>query len=281
MNVISELELMRAQIKRWRTGSDKIALVPTMGHLHAGHAELIKIAQSKAQHVVVTIFINPLQFNQSEDFVHYPRTLSADLEQLKRMNVDIVFTPQDTEMYPNGIEAAPRIQVPQLSEEFCGQYRPGHFTGVCTIIAKLFNIITPDYAIFGSKDYQQLLIIKCMAQDLNFEVEIVAADTVRESDGLALSSRNSNLNPQERALAPRLYQTLQNIRQQFLPEHTDQLEQSFSTELNKLGFRSEYLAIRDARNLHKIDQNTINIVVLAAAWLGSTRLIDNIQFRRS
>ena len=280
MNVISEITQLRTQVRLWREQQNSVALVPTMGHLHAGHLSLIEIAQSKVQRVVVTIFVNPLQFNQSEDFTQYPRTLATDLEKLQKMDVAVVFTPSDQELYPNGTDYVPRILIPQLSEEFCGKYRPGHFAGVCTIVSKLFNIVTPDYALFGSKDYQQLLIIKRLVQELNFNVEIIAAGTIREDDGLAMSSRNSLLNPQQRALAPKLYQTLQDIRQQFSFERINSLQQSALTELDELGFASEYLAIRDASNLRPVDQNTENIVVLVAAWLGSTRLIDNVLFPR-
>ena len=281
MNVISDIEQVRAQIKQWQKKQNTIALVPTMGHLHAGHLSLITLAQSQAQCVVVSIFVNPLQFNETDDFDHYPRSLTADLEQLQKLNVDIVFTPQESEIYPHGVEQSPNIHIPKLSEEFCGYYRPGHFEGVCTIVAKLFNIVTPDIAIFGKKDYQQLLLIERLTQELNFTVKILAGDTVRETDGLALSSRNVHLSKNHRAVAPRLYQTLQEISQNFTIDQVEQLEKSSLNTLNQIGFRCEYLAIRDASNLSQINNNTKNIVVLAAAWLGSTRLIDNLLFTQS
>lgn len=281
MNVISDIEQIRAQVKQWRGKQNTIALVPTMGHLHAGHLSLITLAQSRTQRVIVTIFINPLQFNDAEDLAHYPRSLTADLKQLQKLNVDVVFTPQETDIYPYGIEQCPRIHIPKLSEEFCGRYRPGHFAGVCTIVAKLFNIVTPDIAVFGKKDYQQLLLIKRMAQELNYTVEIIAGDTIREPDGLALSSRNIHLSQKHRAVAPKLYQTLQEISQDFAFDRLDQLEASSQQALSQFGFKCEYLAIRDAKDLSPIKKNTKMFVVLTAAWLGSTRLIDNLLFPQS
>ena len=280
MNVISELAQMRAQVNQWRKNNESIALVPTMGHLHAGHCSLIELAQTRAQHVVVTIFINPLQFNQKEDLERYPRTLSSDLKKLNTMKVDTIFTPADVDLYPQGTELAPRIHVPELSEIFCGEFRPGHFSGVCTIVAKLFNLVCPDIAVFGSKDYQQLLIIRRMTESLNFEINIVAGNTIREPDGLALSSRNALLTPEQRALAPHLYQTLLEIQQGFSISTIEPLENAAKKTLDSLGIQTEYVAIRDAENLRDITQATDNIVVLAAVWLGSVRLIDNILFPR-
>ena len=278
MHVISQAEQIRAQVQQWHQQQNNVAIVPTMGHLHAGHLSLIKLAQKKAAHVIVTIFVNPLQFNQTEDLANYPRSLSADLKKLEELNVDAVFTPQESELYPEGLEQAPRIHMPQLDEEFCGQFRPGHFAGVCTVVAKLFNLISPDIAVFGSKDYQQFLIIKRMAQTLNFSIEVIAGDTQREADGLALSSRNSLLGTKQRSLAPKLYQELCKIPGEYTVNQISRLEESSIEHLNQSGFHCEYFAIRDAGNLQKIDNNTKNIVVLAAAWLGSTRLIDNILF---
>ena len=280
MQVISDLGQIRAQTQQWRQQQEAIAVVPTMGHLHSGHLSLIKLAQANARHVVATIFVNPLQFDQAEDLDRYPRSLDADLDQLEKLNVDAVFTPEESELYPQGLALAPRIHIPQLDEEFCGQFRPGHFAGVCTVVAKLFNLVNPDIAVFGSKDYQQLLIIKRMVQMLNFNLEIIAGETQREIDGLALSSRNSFLDTEMRARAPMLYQTLCKIRDKYSAEQISKLEAEAIKQLEQAKFRCEYLAIRDADNLQKIGENTNNIVVLAAAWLGSTRLIDNILFPR-
>lgn len=280
MQVISDPELIRAQTRQWRGQNQAIALVPTMGHLHAGHLSLVKLAQSRADRVVVTIFVNPLQFDQVEDLARYPRSLQSDLEQLHGLKVDAVFTPQASDLYPEGLEQAPRIHIPQLDQEFCGRYRPGHFAGVCTVVAKLFNLLSPDIAVFGRKDYQQLLIIKRMVATLNFDITIIAGDTQRESDGLAMSSRNSNLDSEKRALAPQLYQILKEIPAKYSDNQIDALETAYAQKLVQAGFTCEYLAIRDAEQLQTIDQNTTNIVVLVAVWLGATRLIDNILFPR-
>lgn len=278
MHVISQAEQIRAQVQQWHQQQNNVAIVPTMGHLHAGHLSLIELAQKKAAHVIATIFVNPLQFNQAEDLANYPRSLNADLKKLEKLNVDAVFTPQESDLYPEGLEQAPRIHIPQLGDEFCGQFRPDHFAGVCTVVAKLFNLISPDIAIFGSKDYQQFLIIKRMAQTLNFAIEVIAGDTQREADGLALSSRNSLLSTKERSLAPKLYQELCKIPNEYAADQIDKMEEASRQHLNHSGFQCEYFAIRDAGNLQKINRNTTNIVVLAAAWLGSTRLIDNVLF---
>lgn len=280
MQVISDPGQIRAHTQQWRQQQEAIAIVPTMGHLHAGHLSLIELAQANAAHVVVTIFVNPLQFDQAEDLARYPRSLDSDLDQLKKLNVDAVFTPTESDLYPQGLALAPRIHIPQLDKEFCNQFRPGHFAGVCTIVAKLFNLVNPDIAVFGSKDYQQLLIIKRMAQMLDFNVEIIAAETQRETNGLALSSRNSHLSSEQRTQAPMLYQTLREIQKNFAVDQISKLEARAIKQLEKAEFRCEYLAIRDAGDLQIIGENTKNIVVLAAAWLGSTRLIDNILFPR-
>lgn len=280
MQVISDPEQMYAQSQQWHQQGDSIAVVPTMGHLHAGHLSLIEIAKTKAKRIVVTIFVNPLQFDQAEDLARYPRSLDTDIDKLQTFNVDVVFTPQASDLYPEGLEAAPRIHIPQLEREFCGRFRPGHFAGVCTVIAKLFNLITPDFAVFGNKDYQQLLIIKQLVRMLNFKVAILAGDTQREPDGLALSSRNAHLNSEMRAMAPQLFQILSEIPTNFHVEQISALEESAKQKLEQAGFRCEYFAIRDANHLQAVQQNTTNIVVLAAVWLGSTRLIDNILFPR-
>ncbi len=280
MQVISNPEQMRAQTQQWHRQEDSVAVVPTMGQLHAGHLSLIEIAKTRAKRVVATIFVNPLQFDQAEDLARYPRDLDADLNKLQNLNIDAVFTPQTSDLYPEGLDAAPRIHIPLLEKEFCGRSRPGHFAGVCTVVAKLFNLIAPDIAVFGNKDYQQLLIIRQMVQSLNFKVTILSGDTQREPDGLALSSRNAHLNAEQRALAPQLYQILSEIPSKFQLEQIPALEKSSIQKLEQAGFRCDYFAMRDAAHLQAISLNTTNIVVLAAAWLGSTRLIDNLLFPR-
>lgn len=278
MKVFTESAPLREHIKQWRSNHEHVALVPTMGHLHTGHASLIQQAKSLAPKVLVSIFVNPLQFNQTTDFKHYPRTLASDIGTLTALNVDAVFTPNEHELYPHGTTVAPRIVIPELGSEFCGRFRPGHFEGVCTVVAKLFNITTPDIAIFGNKDYQQLLMIRRMVEDLNFNIEIVAGETERESDGLALSSRNTRLNPQERKLAIGLFATLCQVKDEFSLTNISSQEHSAIDKLKKCGFKVEYLNLRDASNLQPITNSTKNIMVLAAVWLGDTRLIDNILF---
>lgn len=278
MYVVTESTQLRSLVKQWQQTQNKIALVPTMGHLHDGHMSLVNIAQSKAQKTIATIFVNPLQFNQQKDLVNYPRSLDADLQKLAAAKVDLVFAPSAGELYPRGDQLAPRIEIPRLADEFCGLYRPGHFAGVCTVVAKLFNLCSPDIAIFGEKDYQQLLIIKQLVRDLNFDIKIYAGATIRETDGLALSSRNALLGKQERSCAAQLYATLLAIKNNFSTDNLAELEDQAKSTLLAAGLRPEYLAIRDAENLLKITQLTENIVVLGAAWLGDTRLIDNLRF---
>tara|TARA_R110002096_G_scaffold131101_1_gene280783 strand:- start:1156 stop:2001 length:846 start_codon:yes stop_codon:yes gene_type:complete len=278
MKVYSESSLIRGHINRWKSRNEKVVLVPTMGHLHKGHVSLIELAKSLGQRVVVSIFVNPLQFNNESDFSRYPRTLTSDIEQLLALDVDAVFTPSTESLYPHGIQSAPRIYIPELSNEFDGHYRPGHFEGVCTIVCKLFNILTPDTAVFGNKDYQQLLIIRRMVDELNFNIDIVAGNTVREHDGLAMSSRNTHLTPDQRASAKHLFASLEHVKTHFTPEEVSSLEASARLNLEAAGMVIEYFSIRDAANLQPVNNNTIEIVVLVAAWLGETRLIDNILF---
>jgi pantoate--beta-alanine ligase len=280
MYVVTESTQLRNLVKQWRLTQDKIALVPTMGHLHAGHMSLVKIAQTKAQKTIVTIFVNPLQFNQQADLENYPRSLDNDLKKLAAAKVDLVFAPSIEELYPHGYQLAPRIEVPKLGDEFCGQYRPGHFAGVCTVITKLFNLCEPNIAVFGEKDYQQLLIIQQLVRDLNFDIKIYAGATMREADGLALSSRNALLSKQERSCAAHLYATLLSVKNNYSADKIAEHEEDAKSSLLEAGLRPEYLAIRDADNLLNITQLTENIIILGAAWLGDTRLIDNLRFSK-
>ena len=278
MKIFSSCQGIRDHIDQYKKTQPSIALVPTMGHLHAGHISLIELAKTQAAHVIVSIFVNPLQFNEVKDYEHYPRTLDDDLEKLRPLNIDAVFTPSLDELYPHSLTHTPQIVIPELTESLEGTFRPGHFDGVCTIVCKLFNITTPTIAVFGNKDYQQLLIIQRMVQDLNFNIEIVAGDTKREADGLAMSSRNSHLNAKSRALAPYIFKILKQSQDQFSSNNVKQLEENAASALKQHGFRVEYFAFRDAQNLQAISQTTENIVVLVAAWLENTRLIDNILF---
>jgi pantoate--beta-alanine ligase len=251
-----------------------------MGNLHAGHLSLVKQAASVAKRVIVSVFVNPLQFGPNEDYQNYPRTLDADRHRLLRSGADILFTPRATEMYPNGMETTTRIEVPKISEILCGATRPGHFIGVATVVNKLFNVVQPDKALFGEKDYQQLLVIKRMIADLYMPIEIIAVPTVREMDGLAMSSRNSYLNEQQRKLAPYLFKTLSEIKIKIKngERNFHLLEQQAMDRLTETGFVPDYVAVRTAQSLENPSARSRELVILAAARLGSTRLIDNMIF---
>lgn len=273
MDLIHSIEILRQRL----AAAGPVAFVPTMGNLHAGHLQLVRLAREHATTVVASIFVNPLQFGPQEDFNTYPRTLEADCEQLRAAGCDVVFAPSVAEMYPvpQQIEIVP----PAIASELCGAFRPGHFQGVATVVAKLFNIVQPEVAVFGKKDFQQLFVIRALVQQLNFPLRIVAAETTRAEDGLALSSRNGYLSAPERRLAPRLYTRLQAIAAQIQSGNRDYsaLEQGVNLELTSVGWRVDYIAIRDASTLLAPSVATQTYVVLGAAWLGKTRLIDNIE----
>lgn len=259
-----------------------VALVPTMGNLHEGHLTLVREAIQLADNVIATIFVNPMQFGPNEDLDSYPRTLERDLELLKREGVSIVFTPSNTEIYPEGVERHTQVFVPEITTDYCGANRPGHFTGVSTIVLKLFNITNPDIAVFGKKDYQQLAVIRKMVTDLAVPIEIVGLDTVREHSGLAMSSRNQYLTPTERTQATALSQTLSWAKSEVLSgqQSFDNIENQAIANLGEVGFNMEYFTIADQTNLKVADENTAELVILAAGKLGSTRLIDNIDFSK-
>lgn len=266
-----------AELRAWRKTVDRVAFVPTMGNLHEGHLALVQRAKQEAEHVVVSIFVNRLQFGQGEDFDRYPRTLEQDAKQLHDAGVTVLFAPDERELYPN-VTQHYQVEPPHLQNELCGAFRPHHFRGVATVVTKLFNIVQADVACFGKKDYQQLTIIQGMVADLNMPVHIVAVDTGRAADGLALSSRNQYLSPAERAEAPRLYQQLQHIAAQIASgnHHYAALENAAQTELAQHGWVVDYVSIREANNLNMARLGDKNLVVLAAARLGNTRLIDNV-----
>ena len=263
-----------------------IALVPTMGNLHAGHIHLVEIAKQHAPCVVVSIFVNPLQFGPNEDLANYPRTLDADCEKLKAAGADIVFAPAVNEMYPdfnaatNNLGQTMTINPPPIADELCGATRPGHFGGVATIVMKLFNLVMPQVAVFGKKDYQQLFIIRELVKQFNLPIQIIAGDTVRESSGLAMSSRNGYLTQAQKTEAARLNQCLKQIATQIQQGNTDfsALEQSAAQTLNNNGWLVDYISVRSARTLAIATAKDTQLVVLAAAKLGNTRLIDNIEF---
>ncbi len=267
-------------MNQWRRQGDTIAFVPTMGHLHAGHIKLVTTARQHADKVVVSIFVNPTQFGEGEDYVAYPRTERRDVEKLQAANVDLLFLPGVEEMYPQ----APLVSVivTGIADLHCGRSRPGHFNGVASVVCKLFNIVQPDKAFFGEKDFQQLAVIRQMAADLNFPIQIHGVPIVRETDGLAMSSRNSYLTPQQRSIAPKLYQTICRVRDAVLAVQGDYaliIKQQLET-LRCAGFRPDYLVICRTGDLLEATEDDRDLVVLVAAWLGHTRLIDNLCFSK-
>ncbi len=281
MITVNAVDDLRAQIDIWRRGGN-VAFVPTMGNLHAGHLSLVKEAHKIADRVVASIFVNPLQFGAGEDFENYPRTFERDSEMLIDEGTDLLFAPPVEVMYPKPQADQTRVEVPGLSELLCGACRPGHFVGVATVVCKLFNMVQPDIAVFGNKDYQQLMVIRRMVEDLAMPVAIVGVETMREADGLAMSSRNGYLGAQERALAPMLYRTLSDLAARLGDGEDDfhRLEQEAAAALDGAGFRTDYVAIRRASDLLDPAAGETELVILAAAYLGKARLIDNIEVSR-
>ncbi|OAM15315.1 pantoate--beta-alanine ligase [Eikenella corrodens] len=266
------------ELRDWRREAGSVAFVPTMGNLHEGHLALVREAAKRADKVVVSIFVNRLQFGQGEDFDRYPRTLEQDAAKLAGEGVAVLFAPSEQELYPR-VAQQYNVEPPNLQNELCGAFRPGHFRGVATVVAKLFNIVEPDYACFGKKDYQQLAILQGMAADLNFRVEIVPVDIGRAADGLALSSRNQYLSEAERKQAPQLYRELQAIARAVENGNRNYaaLEQQAAANLKQAGWQVDYVEIRHAGNLQVAHVGDSELVVLAAARLGNTRLIDNVE----
>ncbi|EGO6651396.1 pantoate--beta-alanine ligase [Escherichia coli] len=277
MLIIETLPLLRQQIRRLRMEGKRVALVPTMGNLHDGHMKLVDEAKARADVVVVSIFVNPMQFDRPEDLARYPRTLQEDCEKLNKRKVDLVFAPSVKEIYPNGTETHTYVDVPGLSTMLEGASRPGHFRGVSTIVSKLFNLVQPDIACFGEKDFQQLALIRKMVADIGFDIEIVGVPIMRAKDGLALSSRNGYLTAEQRKIAPGLYKVLSSIadKLQAGERDLDEIIAIAGQELNEKGFRSDDIQIRDADTLLEIAENSKRAVILVAAWLGDARLIDN------
>lgn len=277
MLIIETLPLLRQQIRRLRMEGKRVALVPTMGNLHDGHMKLVDEAKARADVVVVSIFVNPMQFDRPEDLARYPRTLQEDCEKLNKRKVDLVFAPSVKEIYPNGTETHTYVDVPGLSTMLEGASRPGHFRGVSTIVSKLFNLVQPDIACFGEKDFQQLALIRKMVADMGFDIEIVGGPIMRAKDGLALSSRNGYLTAEQRKIAPGLYKVLSSIadKLQAGERDLDEIIAIAGQELNEKGFRSDDIQIRDADTLLEISENSKRAVILVAAWLGDARLIDN------
>jgi pantoate--beta-alanine ligase len=277
------LEQLRERIKPWRNNNEAVAFVPTMGNLHAGHLSLVEIAREKAAHVVVSIYVNPLQFSPDEDFASYPRTLDEDLKKLDAAGVDLVFTPETKTIYPDGEQHSTFVEVPGLSQIIEGRSRPGFFKGVATVVLKLFNMVQPDFAVFGEKDFQQLLVIRKMAADLNLPIEIIGAAIKREKDGLAMSSRNNYLSSPERRKSRLLAETLMTFRYQIEQGlEIEKAQQNCVETLQSHDFDIDYVTLRDAAGLDNVTNDDIlksrELVILAAARMGKTRLIDNIKF---
>ncbi|HID5800971.1 TPA: pantoate--beta-alanine ligase [Escherichia coli] len=277
MLIIETLPLLRQQIRRLRMEGKRVALVPTMGNLHDGHMKLVDEAKARADVVVVSIFVNPMQFDRPEDLARYPRTLQEDCEKLNKRKVDLVFAPSVKEIYPNGTETHTYVDVPGLSTMLEGASRPGHFRGVSTIVSKLFNLVQPDIACFGEKDFQQLALIRKMVADMGFDIEIIGVPILRAKDGLALSSRNGYLTAEQRKIAPGLYKVLSSIadKLQAGERDLDEIIAIAGQELNEKGFRADDIQIRDADTLLEVSENSKRAVILVAAWLGDARLIDN------
>ncbi|QEL13601.1 pantoate--beta-alanine ligase [Limnoglobus roseus] len=271
--VVTTIAEVRAAVAEHRRAGKTIGCVPTMGALHAGHIELVRIAKQSTAFVVTTIFVNPTQFGPKEDFSKYPRTLDADVNLLAAVDCDLVFSPSVDEMYP---EAFTYVDIAKLGDHLCGPRRPGHFRGVCTVVLKLFNIVLPDVAVFGAKDAQQARIIVRMVRDLNVPVSVTIAPTVREADGLAMSSRNRYLSPDERAVAPQIYRALQAIAASGEP-NVAKLEAELHAKLTAIpGARVDYASIVDDETLQPIATIARPALVAVAVFLGTTRLIDNV-----
>jgi len=280
MIVAKSVAELKTEIAHLRAAGKRIAFVPTMGNLHAGHLHLVEQARRHSDAVVASIYVNPLQFGPQEDFRAYPRTPVQDLTVLEQAGVEVLFFPDDTAIYPRGRMASTRVEVPGVSDILCGATRPGHFRGVATVVHRLFHLVMPDAALFGKKDYQQLLVIRLMCTDFGLPIEIIGVDTVRDADGLAMSSRNGYLTPEERGIAPRLYSTLQALAGQlwsvsghgFSAHEVQAMEQ-----LENAGFRPDYVSVRRRQDLALPGAGDRQLVILAAAWLGRARLIDNLE----
>lgn len=281
MQLIKTISELRKLVKSYKNNNEVVAFVPTMGNLHAGHLDLVNRALSKADKAIVSIFVNPTQFEKADDLEAYPRTMDEDLAQLESLGVAIVFSPESSEMYPHG-GLVTEVDIPKISQLHEGASRPGHFRGVATVVCKLFNIVAPDIAIFGQKDFQQLSLIRQMVSDLDMPIEIIGAPTIREADGLAMSSRNSRLSAEQRDLAPNLYRVLSQLEKQVV-EGSDyvQAQNQATRELSGLGFKPDYVRVCNANTLQQASERDQDLVILAAAHLGDVRLIDNLQVKLS
>jgi len=279
MQVVTHITAVRDSVRRWREQGQRVAFVPTMGNLHAGHISLIEMARRHGDRFVASIFVNPMQFGPNEDYAQYPRTPDRDEQMLAGAGCDLMFMPDAREVYPNGPELATRVEVPGVSKLLEGEFRPGFFEGVATVVTKLFNIVQPDVAVFGEKDFQQLNVIRRMTADLCLPIEIIGAPTVREADGLAMSSRNQYLGPAERRTAPVIFRTMQQAAQRLQAGERDlaAIEAAGAQALTQAGLRADYFTVRDAYSLVAPEAGARHLVVLVAARLGRARLIDNLQ----
>ena len=277
MQIVHSIAQLRAIIRNYRLAGDTIGLVPTMGNLHEGHLDLVKRLEVESTRKVVSIFVNPTQFEKQDDLDKYPRTMEEDLAKLEALGVDLVFSPEPDEMYPQG-RLVTQVDIPEISCLLEGSSRPGHFRGVATVVTKLFNSVAPDVAVFGQKDFQQLMLIRQMVADLDMPIQIIAAPTMRENDGLAMSSRNNRLTVEQRKLAPNVYRVLQHVEIQLSEGVKDfeVLQNTAMAELDGLGFESDYISICNANTLKTADSADKELVILVAAYLGEIRLIDNI-----
>ena len=282
MEIVTTIAAVRERVRAWHKEGLRVAFVPTMGNLHPGHVSLIEAASQHGERFVASIFVNPMQFGPNEDFAHYPRTPTQDERMLDAAGCNLMFMPDVGEIYPHGADEATRIDVPGLSRILCGEFRPGHFAGVATIVAKLFHIVEPDVAVFGEKDFQQLTVIRRMVADLCIAVRIIGAPTVRDADGLALSSRNQYLSMQERQTAPRIYEILTATAKRLEAGDSEfaSMERAGCQALEAAGMRPDYFAIRQAGDLSAPQPDSNHLVVLTAARLGKARLIDNVQVKR-
>ena len=281
METVTTIAAVRERVSRWHREGGRVAFVPTMGNLHPGHISLIEVARKKGDRFVASIFVNPMQFGPNEDFAHYPRTPQKDESMLREAGCDLMFMPDVAEIYHDGLEHSTRVTVPELSGLLDGEFRAGHFDGVSTVVAKLFNIVMPDIAVFGEKDFQQLAIIRRMVADLCVPIEIVGAPTVRETDGLAMSSRNQYLTEQERKVAPQLYAALSRAVKRLTAGEKNfaAIESAELEAIQRAGFKPDYFTVRDAMTLVPPTADSRQLVVLVAARLGKARLIDNLQVR--
>ncbi|MBW7472339.1 pantoate--beta-alanine ligase [Marinobacter sp. M216] len=282
MRTVHSLKELRTILRGYRQQGKTIGLVPTMGNLHEGHISLVRKAAEAADVVVTSIFVNPMQFGAGEDLDKYPRTLAEDQEQLEAAGNTLVFAPGVDEVYPEGLAQQTQVVVPEVSDGHCGASRPGHFEGVATVVTMLFNMVQPDLAVFGEKDFQQLAVIRKMVRDLMMPVEVVGAPTVREDDGLAKSSRNGYLSADERKIAPAVHQTLQDTARALSEGRSDfqTLEDEARDKLSKAGMRPDYFNIVNSRTLKPATAEDTEITLLAAVFLGTTRLIDNLSITR-